>query len=198
VTAPTPTRAEATDIANAVFDGTSAVMLSAETAIGDHPVATVAMMARIAETADDRFDHTAWAEQVAALRMTNPNDSDATTITDAITIAAARAAESANVKAILCVSESGFTVRSMARFRPSARILGFSPNERTVRQLASSWGVAPVLLDTENPDYVERVRMAVNLAKREGHVAAGDLIGVVAGISRAAQATDTFRLLRVG
>ncbi|MFT6292216.1 MAG: pyruvate kinase [Ilumatobacter sp.] len=198
VTAPTPTRAEATDIANAVFDGTSAVMLSAETAIGDHPVATVAMMARIAETADDRFDHTAWAEQVAALRMTNPNDSDATTITDAITIAAARAAESANVKAILCVSESGFTVRSMARFRPSAQILGFSPNERTVRQLASSWGVAPVLLDTENPDYVERVRMAVNLAKREGHVAAGDLIGVVAGISRAAQATDTFRLLRVG
>jgi pyruvate kinase len=130
--------------------------------------------------------------------MTNPNDSDATTITDAITIAAARAAESANVKAILCVSESGFTVRSMARFRPSAQILGFSPNERTVRQLASSWGVAPVLLDTENPDYVERVRMAVNLAKREGHVAAGDLIGVVAGISRAAQATDTFRLLRVG
>ena len=197
VKVPTPTRAEATDVANAVFDGTSGVMLSAETAIGAYPVGSVATMARIAETADDEFDHQEWALQVAELRMAGPDDDDATMITDAITIAAAQAAESVHVRAILCLSESGFTVRSMARFRPSAQILGCSTNERTVRQLASSWGVVPMLLDTENPDYVERVRVAVNHAKREGYLAPGDLIGVAAGISRAARATDTFRLLRV-
>lgn len=197
VKVPTPTRAEATDVANAVFDGTSGVMLSAETAIGAYPVASVAMIARIAETADDEFDHQQWASQVAELRMAGPDDDDATMITDAITIAAAQAAESVHVRAIVCVSESGLTVRSMARFRPSALILGCSTNERTVRQLASSWGVVPMLLDTESPDYVERVRVAVNQAKREGYLSPGDLIGVAAGITRAARATDTFRLLRV-
>ena len=197
VSVPTPTRAEATDVANAVFDGTSGVMLSAETAIGAYPAQAVAMMARIAETADDEFDHQQWADQVAELRMAGDDEDDGAMITDAITIAAAQAAESVNVRAILCLSESGFTVRSMARFRPSAQILGCSTNERTVRQLASSWGVVPMLLDTGNPDYVERVRVAINVAKREGHLAPGDLIGVAAGISRAARATDTFRLLRV-
>ena len=197
VGAPSPTRAEATDVANAVFDGSSAVMLSAETAIGAQPALAVAMMAQIAKTADEHFDHAGWAEQVADLRMAGRNEHDNTTITDAITIAAARAVDSAEVAAILCVSESGFTVRSMARFRPRAKILGFSPNERTVRQLASRWGVIPMLLETENPDYVERVRVAVNLARREGHVKSGDLIGVVAGISRSARDTDTFRLMRV-
>ncbi|MEP6297613.1 MAG: pyruvate kinase, partial [Ilumatobacter sp.] len=185
VAVPTPTRAEATDVANAVFDGTSGVMLSAETAIGAYPALAVAMAARIAETADDEFDHQGWATQVAELRMAGPDDDDATMITDAITIAAAQAAESVHVRAILCLSESGFTVRSMARFRPGAQILGCSTNERTVRQLASSWGVVPMLLETESLDYVERVRVAVNLAKREGHLAPGDLIGVAAGISRA-------------
>ncbi len=98
VKVPTPTRAEATDVANAVFDGTSGVMLSAETAIGAYPVGSVAMMARIAETADDAFDHQEWALQVAELRMAGHDDDDATMITDAITIAAAQAAESVNVR----------------------------------------------------------------------------------------------------
>jgi pyruvate kinase len=195
VVAPTPTRAEATDVANAVFDGTSAVMLSAETAIGGRPAAAVATMARIAETADDEFDHQAWAEQIAELRMAGHDES--AMITDAITIAAAGAMESLHVRALLCLSESGLTVRSMARFRPGVPILGFSPNPRTVRQLASSWGVTPRLLETDSPDYQERVRVALSRAKREGLVAQGDIVGVVAGLSQAARATDTFRLLRV-
>ncbi len=196
VTAPSPTRAEATDIVNAVFDGTSGVMLSAETAIGDHPAEVVRTMAKIAETADDRFDHHEWGEQVAQLRMAG-HESNATAITDALTIAAAQAAEAMHLTAIICVSESGFTVRSMARFRPSAKILGFSSNERTVRQLASSWGVTPLHLEGAPSDYLVRVRVALNLSKRSGHVAAGDLVGVVAGISESARATDTFRLVRV-
>ena len=196
VTAPSPTRAEATDIANAVFDGTSAVMLSAETAVGAQPASVVSTMARIAETADDRFDHVEWGNQVAKLRMAG-QETSATAITDALTIAAAQAAEAMNLKALICVSESGFTVRSMARFRPGTTILGFSSNEKTVRQLASSWGVTPCLLEGAPSDYLVRVRVALNLSKRGGHVAAGDLVAVVAGISEAAKATDTLRLVRV-
>ena len=116
-------------------------------------------------------------------------------ITDAVTISAARAAEELHVRALLCISASGFTVRSMARFRPSAKILGFSGSHATVRQLASSWGVTPVFFEGATAEYEERVRVAVLQAKRERHVVSGDLIGVVAGISAAS--TDTFRLLRV-
>ena len=191
-----PTRAEATDIANAVFDGTSAVMLSAETAIGEHPVLVVETMARIAERSDDQFNHQAWAERVAAIRMAGHEHSEAA-ITDAMTIATARAAEELSVRALLCISASGFTVRSMARFRPSAKILGFSGQKATVRQLASSWGVTPIYFEGGTADYEERVRLAVNQARREGHVATGDLIGVVAGIASVARATDTFRMMRV-
>ena len=196
VIAQAPTRAEATDIANAVFDGTSAVMLSAETAVGNHPALVVETMARIAERSDDQFNHTSWAERVAALRMAGHEHSEAA-VTDAMTIAAARACKELKVRAVICISGSGFTVRSMARFRPSAKILGFSSSEATVRQLASSWGVTPVLFEGLATDYEERVRLAVNQAKRERHVVTGDLIGVVAGISSTARATDTFRLLRV-
>ncbi len=196
VSAQAPTRAEATDIANAVFDGTSAVMLSAETAIGDHPALVVETMARIAERSDDQFDHQEWAERVAELRMAGGEHSEAA-ITDAMTIAAARASEELHVRALLCISSTGFTVRSMARFRPSAKILGFSNEPATVRQLSSSWGVTPIYFTSNNTEYEERVRIAVNQAKREGHVATGDLIGVVAGIASSARATDTFRMLRV-
>ena len=196
IIAQAPTRAEATDIANAVFDGTSAVMLSAETAIGHHPALVIETMARIAERSDDQFNHASWAERVAALRMAGHEHSEAA-VTDAMTIAAARACEELKVRAVICISGSGFTVRSMARFRPSAKILGFSGSEATVRQLASSWGVTPVLFEGSGSEYEERVRLAVNQAKRERHVVTGDLIGVVAGISSTARATDTFRLLRV-
>ena len=196
VKAQAPTRAEATDIANAVFDGTSAVMLGAETAIGDHPALVVETMARIAERSDDQFDHHAWASRVAALRMSGVGHGE-TAITDAMTIAAARAAEDSKVRALLCISGTGFTVRSMARFRPDAMLLGLSDRERTVRQLSSSWGVTPLQFEAGDADYEERVRLAVNLAKRERYIASGDLIGVLAGISSSSRATDTFRMLRV-
>lgn len=196
VKAQAPTRAEATDIANAVFDGTSAVMLGAETAIGDHPALVVETMARIAERSDDQFDHHAWASRVAALRMAG-GDNGETAITDAMTIAAARAAEESKVRALLCISGTGFTVRSMARFRPDTLLLGLSGQERTVRQLSSSWGVTPLLFESGDADYEERVRQAVNLAKRERFIASGDLVGVLAGISSSSRSTDTFRMLRV-
>ncbi|HUF98362.1 MAG TPA: pyruvate kinase [Ilumatobacter sp.] len=196
MTAPVPTRAETTDVTNAVFDGTSAVMLSAETAVGAHPVAAVETMARIAERADDQFDHHDWTSRVADLRMAVGNQSDAA-VTDAMTIGAVRSAEDLQLKTLLCISASGFTVRSMARFRPEAQILGFSHHASTVRQLASSWGVTPVLFESPTPDYAAKVGLAIERAKRRGLVASGELVGVVAGITSANRATDTFRIVRV-
>ncbi|MCY4037466.1 MAG: pyruvate kinase [bacterium] len=191
VQASTPTRAEASDVANAVFDGTSAVMLSAETAIGAHPATTVATMARIAKRADEEFDYVRWGEDIRRLRMT---DADApTSVTDAMTGAAATAANELNVAAIVCISASGFTVRSMARFRPQTAILGFSTAERTVQQLTLSWGVTPMMA-FERGGYEARVSEALSLAKRDGHVAAGDVVAVVAGMT---EATDVLRLVRV-
>ena len=191
VQASTPTRAEVSDVANAVFDGTSAVMLSAETAIGAHPAATVATMARIAERADEEFDYVRWGENIRRLRMT---DVDApTSVTDAMTGAAATAANELNLAAIVCISASGFTVRSMARFRPQAAILGFSTSERTVQQLTLSWGVTSMLA-SEVGSYEARVAEALDMAKESGHVAPGDVVAVVAGMT---EATDVLRLVRV-
>ncbi|MCH7787834.1 MAG: pyruvate kinase [Acidobacteria bacterium] len=126
-----PTRAEASDVANAVWDGSSAVMLSAETAIGIDPVNVLRTMSRIARRADEEFDHAGWAEKLTSLHMTS-SESNQPSVTDAMTHAAWRAATELGVKTILCISGSGFTVRSMARFRPKAKIVGVSSNERTV------------------------------------------------------------------
>lgn len=195
VHAPAPTRAEVTDIANAVFDGTSGVMLSAETAIGDHPVLVIETMARIARKADEEFDHQGWASRVAALRMTDATDASAA-ITDAMTLAASRASAELDLDAIICISGTGFTVRSMARFRPEAAIVGLSDNMRTVQQLTSSWGVTPLHFPSP-ASYEERVDAAVAFAQQEGLVRSGRLIGVLAGIDSHSKATDVFRLVRV-
>lgn len=195
ITAPTPTRAEASDVANAVFDGTSAVMLSGETAIGVHPVKVVETMSEIASRADERFDHAAWADRLEQLHLNSKNHHDAK-ITDAMTSAAARACEGLDIAAILAISGTGFTVRSMARFRPRAKILGFTADPRTFRQLTSSWGTIPMEF-ASNGSYEDRVAEATQRAKVAGHVQPGDLVGVLAGIDTSSGATDVFRLIRV-
>ncbi|MFN3217469.1 MAG: pyruvate kinase [Acidimicrobiales bacterium] len=193
--APTPTRAEASDVANAVFDGTSAVMLSGETAIGDHPVTAVSTMARIALRADIEFDYTAWAERVTALRDQR-SAAPAESITDAMTLATWRAANELELAALLCISGSGFTVRSMARFRPNVPIIGLTTNERTAQQLTLSWGVRPLLVEPEW-SYEFRVNKAVAQAKEAGLVRNGDLIGVLAGMTGDSRSTDVLRIMRV-
>jgi pyruvate kinase len=192
VNAPSPTRAEASDVANAVFDGSSALMLSAETAVGADPVNVVATMARIAEQADNHFDYDGWAGKLAQLEMARHDE-----VTDAMTMAAWRAAMETDAAAILCITRTGFTVRSIARFRPQATILGFSSDERTVRQLTLSWGAEPRLLigSRSSSSLTDR---AMEIAREEGHVNRGDLVAVLSG-SPATQGrtTDTLRLLRV-
>jgi pyruvate kinase len=191
----TPTRAEVTDIANAVFDGTSVVMLSGETAIGHDPVLTVRTMADIARRADEEFDHEAWAPHLTELVHTEEGDADAM-VTDTMTMAAWRVASEMNADAILCMSRTGFTVRAMARFRPKTKILGFSPDERTVRQLTMSWGAIPLIMEQRGSNEA-MVRAAIRNAREGGHVRSGDTVVVLAGSDDRSRATDVLRLVRV-
>ncbi len=194
--APAPTRAEVSDVANAIFDGSSAVMLSAETAAGDDPVGAVATMARISERADAEFDYDGWARRLRSIRKGAVGDGDAR-ITDAMTGAAWRAATEMGAAAIIGISESGFTVRSIARFRPQMPILGFSPNDRTVRQLTLSWGTTPLSAPV-HADSLDMMANLVTAAREQGHVRSGDLVAVLAGagIGRS-RATDLLHLVRV-
>lgn len=194
ISAPSPTRAEASDVANAVFDGTSAVMLSGETAVGGDPALVVATMARIADRADQEFDYAGWAHQIKRDRLSEPQSVDAA-VTDVMTMATWRAASEMGVKAIMCISRSGFTVRAIARFRPQAKILGFSPEQRTLRQLTMSWGATPLLIDRID-DIDSTVHRAMEIARSEGHVRSGDVIAVLGGSSATIGSTDTLRMVR--
>ena len=194
VTSLAPTRAEASDVANAVFDGSSAVMLSGETAVGADPTNVVRTMSRIARRADEEMDYPGWARRLAEMRMTDRSES--TSVTDAMTMAAWRATQELGVENVLCISGSGFTVRSMARFRPEANILGFSVNEATVQQLTLSWGTTPMLMGKGGTNE-EMVAEAMRLAKSAGHIRTGELVAVLAGSDSRSQATNVLRIERV-
>jgi pyruvate kinase len=196
INSPTPTRAEVSDVANAIIDGSSAVMLSAETAVGINPVNTVATMARVASRADADFDFGSWATTISNLRSGALGSGDQR-ITDAMTAATWRAATEMGVSAIICISNSGFTVRSIARFRPSMPIIAFSPMERTVRQLTMSWGTVPVLAQG-GVDSLAKMDGLIRAARDGGHVRTGDFVAVLAGAGDGShQATDVLRLTRV-
>ncbi|MCB1005159.1 MAG: hypothetical protein KDB35_13330, partial [Acidimicrobiales bacterium] len=196
VYAATPTRAEASDVANAVFDGSSAVMLSGETAIGHDPVGTVRTMARIAGRADQEFDYSGWAPQLSQLNVVTPGAGDAQ-VTDAMTMAAWRAATEARASAILCLSRTGFTVRVIARFRPQTKILGFSTDERTVRQLTLSWGATPIALPERGGETHTQIEAAIEIARARGEIRSGDTVAVLAGTHGGSTATDQLRLVHV-
>ncbi len=194
ITAPAPTRAEASDVANAVFDGTSAVMLSAETAIGADPAHVVATMARIATHADQEFNYDHWGKDLRREHLTERQGTDSA-VTDTMTMATWQAAREIGAKAIVCISRSGFTVRAIARFRPEAPILGFSPEERTIRQLTMSWGATPIKIDRID-DNATSVTKALELAKAQGHIRTGDVVAVLAGSTANIGATDSLRMVR--
>ena len=195
VDSPEPTRAEVSDVANAVWDGSSAVMLSGETAIGSDPVNVISTMSRIVSRADQEFDHRGWANDLAEIRLTN-RDAAETSITDAMTLATSRAVVELGIKTIVCISGSGFTVRSMARFRPAARILGLSSDERTVGQLCLSWGTEPRYLSVEGT-IDDRVVAALQLARDSGDLKAGQMVAVLAGTSDSSRSTNVLRIEQV-
>jgi pyruvate kinase len=194
ITSPVPTRAEVTDVANAVFDGTSAVMLSGETAIGAHPVEAVATMAAIAQRAEDHFDFTSWGAGLGAQEVA---DRAAERITATITAAAWRASMEEDATAIIACTRSGATARAIARFRPEARIVAATPLELTGRQLKMSWGVETVIVK-ESSSTDEIVWFAVKEAVEQGYAVAGDVVVVLAGSPTEPEpVTDTLRIVQV-
>lgn len=197
VTAPSPTRAEVSDVANAVFDGADALMLSGETAIGRDPVAVVATMSRVAERAERDADYRQWAELMGR-RQRDRWERDGDRVTDAVCHAASRAARDLEVAAVLCCTRSGATARAMARFRPDAALVGLSPSPEVVRTLALSWGVVPVQVGTylSTDDLVWH---AVESAVASGLATRGDTVIVLAGApDRPAPATtDVLRVVAV-
>ena len=197
ITSPSPTRAEVSDIANAVFDGTDALMLSAETAIGHDPVAVVEAMRRIAERAEMEASYSAWGSRLGRMQRRQwPEGSDR--ITMAITHAAGLAAVDAGADAILCCTRSGRTTRAMARFRPTPALIGLSPDPRTVRTMSLSWGVTPLRVDTYHSTD-ELVWFAIETAVKRGLIRKGQVVLVLAGAPDrpSGAATDVLRLVQV-
>jgi pyruvate kinase len=197
VTAPSPTRAEVSDVANAVFDGTDALMLSGETAVGHDPAEVVATMSRIAERAESEASYRQWAERLGRVQRTRW-DTTADPITAALTHAASQAAHDVGVAAILCCTRSGRTARAMARFRPQAQLIGLSPDPATVRSMALSWGVQPIEVGMYRSTD-EMVWFAVETAVTHDLVSAGDVVLVLAGAPDrpSGAATDVLRIVRV-
>jgi pyruvate kinase len=197
VTAPTPTRAEASDVANAVVDGTDALMLSAETAIGHNPVVTVQTMARIAERAELSDDRRLGPDDRARIQPVQPRQVNTATITVAMAHAALRAASELELAAIVCCTRSGLTARAMAAVRPACRLIGASPSCETARQLALSWGVEPLIVG-EYSTTDEMVWCVVEAAVQRDLVQKGQTIAVLAGAPDSPTGrTDVLRIVTV-
>jgi pyruvate kinase len=198
VTAPSPTRAEATDIANAVYDGSDALMLSAETAIGRDPALVVRTMANIAKRAEGVGDVADRAVPLSRIRrdpQPAPARSTASAITVAMTRAAGHAAAELGVDAIVCCTRSGRTARAMAGLRPRCRLIGASPSPAVVNQLALSWGVEPMVVGeyTSTDDLVWHVNEA---AVNRGLVRPGQTVAVLAGAPDSpTHTTDVLRIV---
>jgi pyruvate kinase len=198
ITAPAPTRAEVSDVANAVFDGTDAVMLSAETAIGHDPELVVATMARIAERAEENANYPQWSARLGRVQRGQAAPTPQQRVTQALTHAALLAATDAGADAIICCTRSGATALAMARYRPTAALLGLSPRDATVRRLGLSWGVTPLKVE-EYRSTDEMVWCAVEAAVKSGIVGPGHLVAVLAGAPDLSGdgATDVLRLVRI-
>jgi len=172
VEAPRPTRAEAADVANAVLDGTDAVMLSEETAVGKYPERTVQVMDTIIRTTEE---HMGWRD------VQTQTDKGRITITAAVSHATINMARDLGARAILTPTRSGSTARMVARYRPSVPILGLSSNPLTVRQLALVWGIVPLLIDESINSY-EVIERAKQAALEAGFVQRGDTVVITAGL----------------
>jgi pyruvate kinase len=197
ITSPAPTRAEVSDIANAVFDGTDAIMLSAETAIGHDPALVVRTMARIAERAEADAAYRQWANRLGRLQRERETEF-VDRITYAITHAAYQAATDIGVSAILCCTRSGRTALAMASFRPEATMIGLSPSLKTVKAMALSWGVVPLLANVYTSTD-EMVWFAEESALAARQITHGDTVLVLAGAPdrSTGASTDVLRVVSV-
>ena len=190
ITSTTPTRAEITDVANAVFDGTSAIMLSGETAAGRNPALVVRVMSRIAEQAE---------RDALELGLNGPADgmeNDTEDTTNAICDAACTTARDIGARAIIALTQTGYTARRVSKFRPVQPIVAATPDEKTFHQLALSWGVYPVRA-LYQADEETMYRHAIDCAKMCGYVKVGDRVVITAG-GRGSVTSNALRLEEVG
>ena len=172
---PRPTRAEATDIANAIYDGTTAIMLSGESAAGLYPVEAVKTMSRIAERAEQDIDYRGRMQRVKEDRQETPD------ITTAISYATCSVASDLKAAAIITVTMSGFTANMIARYKPGCQIIGCTLDEKVYRQLNLLWGVKPVMIQKERTTDA-LFEEAVFKAKQAGLVKTGDTVVITAGV----------------
>ncbi|MDB9372875.1 pyruvate kinase [Nodularia sphaerocarpa] len=171
VSNPRPTRAEVSDVANAILDGTDAVMLSNETAVGDFPVEAVATMARIAER----------MEQEEVLHpVVRPKRDDRRSIPNAISQAVGQIAEQLGAAAIMTLTQTGATARNVSKFRPHTPILAVTPHVNVARQLQMVWGVKPLLV-LGLPSTGQTFQAAINVAQERNYLTEGDLVVMTAG-----------------
>lgn len=171
---PRPTRAETTDVANAIYDGTTAIMLSGETANGDYPLESLKTMDRIAERTEQDIDYTARMRKTDATLFQQD-------ITSSICHATCSIAAELNAAAIISVTMSGFTSSMVARFKPNCPIIGCTTSRLVWRQMNLQWGVKPLLITEENTSE-DLFREAVDAALEAGYVKKGDRVVLTAGM----------------
>lgn len=174
-----PTRAEISDVANAIYDGTSAIMLSGETSVGKYPVVVVETMRKIAEETESTIDY----------KHTITNVSDEKNITNGVGYASCALASSLNAKAILVSTNSGASAISISKFRPCAKIIALTPHMKTLYRLAALWGVCPVI-DEVHGNTDELLLAARKKAEETGFAKKGDLIIQTAGVVTGGSGSD--------
>ncbi len=185
---PRPTRAEVSDVANAILDGTSAVMLSGETAIGKHPVESVRTMAALAVRAE------ASLKEFGQLQQILPNPSNV--ITEAVSQAAIAMADHLGAAAIISLTETGFTSRLISKYRPGCPIVAVTTSVDVVRRFSMNWGVHP-LHYTESGTDADKVEFAIRRARELGWVHTGDIVVATSGQTQQAGSTNLIRVVVV-
>jgi pyruvate kinase len=170
---PRPTRAEASDVANAILDGTDAIMLSGETANGKYPIESVTTMAKIAAKAEMAINFEAMLNRKRMQHIS--------TVPDAISIATVTTSMQLNTNAIITATQSGHTASIVSKYRPKCEIIAVTPNEKVARKLSITWGVYPIITEKmESADEV--IEKSVNEAISQGYVKKGDLVVIAAGV----------------
>ena len=184
-----PTRAEASDVANAVLDGTDAVMLSGETAVGDHPVRVVETMARIIRDVEDSAEY----DELREGRVPPANE----TRTDALARSARYLARDIGASAVVAASESGYTALKAAKYRPNIPIVAATPDDRIRRQLTLSWGIIPKHVPHEGNSADTIIQNAVQAAIDAGAAESGETVVVLSGMMTEYEQLDTANMLKV-
>lgn len=185
---PRPTRAEASDVANAIFDGTDAIMLSGETASGKYPIETVTVMAKIAEKAENALNY---AELVKKRKAHHT-----LTVPDAVCFATVTTAMALNASAIITATQSGLSARMMSKYRPKAQIVATTQEWRVARKLSIVWGVIPIIVE-KMVSTDEVILKSVDQATNQGVVKKGDMVIIAAGIPIGYTGTTNFMKVHI-